>query len=124
MKAFGRKFRQLREERNFTIRDIQDYFGFEAPQAIYKWQAGKSLPSTDNLLALSILFGVPMEEFLVYRKIELKNIPRDNSRGVFLFPCFSCRRNRPVRADAERRREPRQWLLNIISLSSFVSSIF
>ena len=84
MKAFGRKFRQLREERNYTVKDIQEYFGFEAPQAIYKWQSGQSLPSTDNLLALSILFEVPMEEFLVYRKIELKKYPRGESRGVFL----------------------------------------
>ena len=27
--------------RGMTVRDLQAYFGFEEPQAIYKWQRGK-----------------------------------------------------------------------------------
>ena len=43
--ATGRNIRRLREERGLTpVRDLQAYFGFEEPQAIYKWQKGKSLP--------------------------------------------------------------------------------
>ncbi len=82
--AFGKKFQKLREERNFSVKDIQRYFGFQAPQAIYKWQSGQSLPSTDHLLALSVLFEVPMEELLVYKRIELKDFSREISREVFL----------------------------------------
>ena len=37
----------------------------EEPQAIYKWQRGKSLPTVDNLYALGALLEVPMEEILV-----------------------------------------------------------
>ena len=40
-------------EHALTIRDLQDYFGFEAPQAIYKRQEGKTIPSVDNLIALT-----------------------------------------------------------------------
>ena len=51
--ATGRNIQRLREERGLTVRDLQAYFGFEEPQAIYKWQKGKSLPTVDNLYALA-----------------------------------------------------------------------
>ncbi len=49
-----------------TVRDLQAYFGFEYPQAIYKWQHGECLPTVDNLLALARLLRVSMEDLLVY----------------------------------------------------------
>ncbi len=63
--ATGANITRLRKEKGLTVRDMQAYFGFEEPQAIYKWQSGKSLPSVDNLYALGALLGVPMEEILV-----------------------------------------------------------
>ena len=63
--ATGANIMRLRKERGLTVRDLQSYFGFEEPQAIYKWQRGKSLPTVDNLYALGALLGVPMEEILV-----------------------------------------------------------
>lgn len=32
----GKNIMRLREERGMTVRDLQAYFGFEEPQAIYK----------------------------------------------------------------------------------------
>lgn len=63
--ATGKKIQQLRKERGFTVRDLQRFFGFEEPTAIYHWQNGKHLPSVDNLCALSKLFGVPMDDIIV-----------------------------------------------------------
>ena len=65
MAATGRNIIRLRKARGLTVRDIQTWFGFEEPQAVYKWQSGKSLPTVDNLYALSILLQVPMDEILV-----------------------------------------------------------
>lgn len=53
--ATGDNIRRLRLERGMTVRDLQDYFGFEEPRAIYKWQKGESLPTVDNLYALGNL---------------------------------------------------------------------
>ena len=64
-KATGAKIRQLRVEHKLTVEKISEYMGFESTQAVYKWQSGKSLPTVDNLYALSRLFGVPMDEILV-----------------------------------------------------------
>lgn len=63
--ATGENIVRLRKERGMTVRDLQDYFGFEEPQAIYKWQKGKTLPSVDNLYALGALLEVPMDDILV-----------------------------------------------------------
>mgnify|MGYP002801093230 CR=1 FL=1 len=63
--ATGANITRLRRERGLTVRDLQRFFGFEEPQAIYKWQRGQSLPSIDNLYALSELFQISMNEILV-----------------------------------------------------------
>ena len=65
MAETGRRIERCRREAGLTVRDLQDYFGFEYPQAIYKWQRGKSLPTVDNLLALARLLRVSMEDLLV-----------------------------------------------------------
>ena len=67
----GRCIEQRRREAGFTVKELQAYFGFEYPQAIYKWQHGECLPSVDNLLALSRLLRVPMEDLLVYEDQEV-----------------------------------------------------
>lgn len=69
--ATGDNIRRLRLERGLTVRDLQSYFGFEEPRAIYKWQKGESLPSVDNLYALGNLLDVPMDEILVPTELKL-----------------------------------------------------
>ncbi len=63
--ATGANIMRLRNARGLTVRDLQVYFGFDDPQAIYKWQRGQTLPSVDNLYALSAILQVPMDEILV-----------------------------------------------------------
>ena len=72
--ATGRNIERLRRKVGLTVRDIQTYFGFEYPQAVYKWQHGECLPSVDNLLALARLLQVPMEDLLVYEDREVSFI--------------------------------------------------
>ena len=65
--ATGKNIIRLRVERGMSVRDLQAYFGFEEPQAIYKWQQGKSLPSVDNLYALGALCFDSLVDSLVFR---------------------------------------------------------
>ena len=64
-KATGERIRQLRLERGIRVEDISEFMGFESLVAVYKWQSGKSLPTVDNLFALSRLFGVRIDDILV-----------------------------------------------------------
>ena len=90
--ATGRNIMRLRLEQGLTVRDVQVFFGFEEPQAIYKWQSVKSLPTVDKLYALSALLDVRMGEILVAAKPELKIAeiePQAEACGSIIFiVCF------------------------------------
>ena len=72
--ATGRNIQRLREERGLTVRDLQAYFGFEEPQAIYKWQRGTAMPTIDNLVVLAAVMDVPMDEIIVIDVNRTKQI--------------------------------------------------
>jgi len=86
--ATGKNIIRLRVERGMSVRDLQAYFGFEEPQAIYKWQQGKSLPSVDNLYALGALFEVPMEDILVSRTSKLNLMICEQQAEACCSPLF------------------------------------
>ena len=86
--ATGKNIIRLRVERGMSVRDLQAYFGFEEPQAIYKWQQGKSLPSVDNLYALGALFEEPMEDILVSRTSKLNLMICEQQAEACCSPLF------------------------------------
>ena len=63
--ATGKNSIKLREESGLSVRELQNIFGFATPQAIYKWQHGTALPTIDNLIVLSAVFKVSMEEIII-----------------------------------------------------------
>lgn len=71
----GKRIETVRKNRGFSVKDIQEYFGFEYPQAVYKWQHGECLPSVDNLFALARLLRVGMEDLLVTLESEDQEVP-------------------------------------------------
>ena len=85
MIATGKNIVRLRQAQGLSVAEVQEYFGFDAPQAIYKWQQGKSLPSTDNLVALSHLLGVSLEDLLVIKFPGLRVLPQEESCGNHFF---------------------------------------
>ena len=82
----GNNIRRLRMERGLSVRALQNYFGFEEPRAIYKWQRGENLPSVDNLYALSRILQVPMDSILVPQQLNILTSERQDDasfRSVF-----------------------------------------
>ncbi len=65
MRGTGLKITQLRKASGKSVKDLQDIFGFGTPQAIYKWQQGAAIPTIDNLIVLSVIFGVSLDEIIV-----------------------------------------------------------
>ena len=63
--ATGRNITRLRENAGLTVRELQDIFGFATPQAIYKWQHGRAIPTVDNLVVLAAVLGVSMDEIII-----------------------------------------------------------
>ena len=38
--ASGKRMRQIRKQRNLSVKQVMEYMGFESTQAVYKWEAG------------------------------------------------------------------------------------
>ena len=60
----GQNIRRIMLEQGMAVKDIQEYLGLAAPQSIYHWFDGRSLPTVDNLYALSELFHRSMDMLL------------------------------------------------------------
>ena len=65
MEKTGNNLRKYACENGYSVKDIQQYLGLSCPQPVYRWFKGIILPSVDNLLRLSELFHLHMEELLV-----------------------------------------------------------
>lgn len=62
--ATGKRIKECMEVRGFTVQDVQKYLNLATPQAVYHWLNGRSLPSIDNLYALSEYLHVPMDSLV------------------------------------------------------------
>lgn len=65
LKATGARIAKLRREAGISVMELSRFMGFTEPQAVYKWQRGESLPTVDNLFALSKRLGITIEDILV-----------------------------------------------------------
>lgn len=73
-RATGVNLRRIMDERGLTVKDIQQYLGLGSVQSIYHWLNGISMPTLDNLYALSGLFRVPVDELLRGDRRKLPSI--------------------------------------------------
>lgn len=64
MKATGIRIRRIMDQRKLTVRDVQKYLNLSSVQSIYHWLNGQSMPTVDNLYALSELFQLPVDAML------------------------------------------------------------
>lgn len=65
MARTGQNITNLRKRAGMSVKDLQEFFGFATPQAIYKWQRGLALPTIDNLVVLAAVFQVKLEDILI-----------------------------------------------------------
>lgn len=63
----GINITNLRKSAGLSVHDLQMIFGFNSPQAIYKWQNGTALPTVDNLIVLAALLNVRIDDILVVK---------------------------------------------------------
>ena len=59
------KLRSLCVSKGYTPQMIKEELQLESVQTIYKWFSGQNIPSIDNLVALSRLLEVSLDELIV-----------------------------------------------------------
>lgn len=72
------KLVHLRKEKGLTQLELAEAVNVSR-QAVSKWESGGGIPSTENLLGLSELYGVPVDYLLNEEEREPKN--GNNSKG-------------------------------------------
>jgi hypothetical protein len=50
------------------IAEVQAAFGFNTPQAIYKWMRGDTVPTIDNIVILADMFGVGIGDIIAVKR--------------------------------------------------------
>lgn len=64
-KRTGAWLRCICKYKKLTVKDLQRNLHIASNQAIYDWFNGKTLPSLNNMYALSRLVNVPIEQMLL-----------------------------------------------------------
>ena len=65
LQSTGQNISRMMKENNITVKDLQEKFGFEYPQAIYKWIHGECLPTIDNLVILAVIFKTTVDKIII-----------------------------------------------------------
>jgi transcriptional regulator with XRE-family HTH domain len=63
--ATGRNIRRYRKEEGFTQTELANCFNFTTQQMVWRWENGKSVPSVDNLVILSFILGVSIDDLII-----------------------------------------------------------
>lgn len=63
-KKTGLNLKRIMDKRGVTVKEVQDYLGLGSIQSIYHWLNGSSLPTIDNLYAMSELLQVSVDEMI------------------------------------------------------------
>ena len=64
MAGTGQEIKRIMKMKGLTVKEVQKFLELNTPQSIYHWLNGISLPTIDNLYALSELFQMPVDEMI------------------------------------------------------------
>ena len=86
---FGEKLKALREEKGITQSELADTLNVSR-QAVYKWESNKGYPDIENLIRISDIFEVTIDELIRKDKAlqEKISIDDDGSFDKFSDPGF------------------------------------
>ena len=63
-KTTGSNIKKLMQTNNISVLQLQTMFGFNTPQAIYKWLRGRNMPTVDNLVNLAGIFNCNIDDII------------------------------------------------------------
>ncbi|SCZ79904.1 Helix-turn-helix domain-containing protein [Pseudobutyrivibrio xylanivorans] len=60
----AKRLKKLMDDNGYSVKDIKEYLNLTCVQSVYHWLEEKSMPSVDNLYALSVLFNVTLDDMI------------------------------------------------------------
>ncbi len=68
IKETGKKITSLRKNAGMSVKNLKEVIGGISLQAIYQWENGGRIPSIDNLVMLSEIFHVTVDDIVVRKR--------------------------------------------------------
>ena len=70
--ATSKNLKKLRESRGISVANLQQLLEMQNPQSIYTWEdsSSKYLPRLDNLVILSKIYKVSIDDLIILRESE------------------------------------------------------
>ena len=70
--ATSKNLKELRESRRISVAELQQLLEMQNPQSIYTWEdsGSKYLPRLDNLIILSKIYKVSIDDLIVLRESQ------------------------------------------------------
>lgn len=86
----GINLRRIMDRLGLSARDVQEYLGLGCVQSVYRWLDGQSMPTVDNLYALSELFHMPMDAIVCGNRAPImantvSEMPSSQERRVLAY---------------------------------------
>ena len=70
----GINLRRMMDKQGLTVNQVKQHLGLGSVQSVYHWLNGLSLPTIDNLYALSELLQVPIDAIICGNRAPI--VPR------------------------------------------------
>ena len=74
--ATSRLLKELRNKNGYSVKQLQEIFGFETPVAIYAWENEKckNIPCIENFDLLSKLYKCHVEDLYILKQIAFSDM--------------------------------------------------
>lgn len=73
----GMNLRRIMDKQGITAKNVQEYLGLGCVQSIYRWFNGQSMPTIDNLYALSELLSVLIDKLACGSRNFVRKIKKE-----------------------------------------------
>lgn len=83
----GIRLRELLKRKGITVKQVQKYLGLSCVQSVYHWLDGTTLPTLDNLYALSQLLGVSMDFMIKREKSDTYQASEEAIQRMIMYHC-------------------------------------
>lgn len=74
--ATSKLLKSLRIQNGYSVKQLQEIFGFETPVAVYAWENEKckNIPCIENFDVLSKLYKCHVEDLYVLKQVEISDM--------------------------------------------------
>ena len=74
--ATSQLLKNLRIQNGYSVKQLQEIFGFETPVAVYAWENEKckNIPCIENFDVLSKLYKCHVEDLYVLKQVEISDM--------------------------------------------------